>query len=126
MGWYVGLNHESARQAFQRRWFLMYDLVAAGLCVLAFGVALALVQPGGRRLPYSLVGLLALVGTGLLAVRGVAGVAQNVYLATVSRHLPNAAALWDVWFCVGAILFGVSVWQFWRTPRRRDSRSVEL
>ncbi len=30
MGWYVGLDHESARQAFQRRWFLVYDLVAAG------------------------------------------------------------------------------------------------
>lgn len=126
MGWYVGLDHESARLAFQRRWFLVYDLVAAGLCVLAFAVALALVQPWGRRLPNSLVGLLALGGTGLLALRGAAGVAQDVYLAAAGRNLPNAAALWDVWFCVGAILFGISVWQFWRAPRMRDSRSVEL
>jgi hypothetical protein len=126
MGWYVGLDHESARQAFQRRWFLVYDLVAAGLCVLAFAVALALVQPWGRRLPYSLVGLLALGGTGLLALRGAAGVAQDVYLAAVSRNLPDASALWDVWFCVGAILFAISVWQCWRAPRIRACRSAEL
>jgi len=125
MGWYVGLDHESA-QAFQRRWFLVYGLVAAGLCVLAFAVALALVQPWGRRLPYSLVSILALGGTGLLALRGAAGVAQDVYLAAAGRNLPNAAALWDVWFCVGAILFGISVWQFWRAPRMREPRSVEF
>ena len=40
LGWYVGLDQESARQAFQRRWFLVYDLIAAALCVVAFAVAL--------------------------------------------------------------------------------------
>lgn len=123
MGWYVGLDHESARQAFERRWFLVYDLVAAGLCLVAFAVALALVQQWGRRLPFSLLGSLAWGGTGLLALRGGAGVAQDVYLAAVvSRNLPDAAALWDVWFCLGAILFGISVWQFWRAPRMSGSR----
>jgi hypothetical protein len=122
MGWYVGLDHESARQAFQRRWFLVYDLVAAGLCVLAFAVALALVQPWGRRLPYSLVSLLALGGTGLLALRGAAGVAQGVYLATAGGNWPNVAAFWDVWFSVGAIQFGISAWQFWHAPSMRSSR----
>jgi hypothetical protein len=122
MGWYVGLDHELARQAFQRRWSLVYDLVAAGLCLLAFAVALALVQQWGRRLPFSMLGVLAWAGTGLLALRGVAGVAQDVYLAAVDRNLPGAGALWDVWFCLGAILFGKSVWQFWRAPRMRGSR----
>src|SRR5918993_4676691 len=65
LGWYVGLDQESARQAFQRRWFLVYDLVAAGLCVVAFAVALA--QQWGQRLPYSLVVKLAWGVTALLA-----------------------------------------------------------
>lgn len=126
MGWYVGLDHESARQAFQRRWFLVYDLVAGGLCLVAFAVALALVQHWRRRLQYSLVSLLASCGTVVLALRGAAGLAQHVYLATVSRNLPDAAALWDVWFCLGAILFGISLWQFWCAPSMRGSRSLEL
>ena len=113
MGWYVGLDHESAQQAFQRRWFLVYDLVAAGLCMLAFAVALALVQQWGRRLPYSLIWIIAWAGTALLALRGGAGVAQDVYLAVIGKNL-RAAALWDVWFCLGAILFGISVWRFGR------------
>jgi hypothetical protein len=124
MGWYVGLDHEAARQAFQRRWFLVYDLVVAGLCLLAFAVALALVQQWGRRLPHSVVGILAWGGTGLLALRGGAGVAQDVYLTVIGR---DAVALWDVWFCLGAILFGISVWQFWRAPSTHGSRrSPEL
>src|SRR4030095_1299372 len=86
MGWYVGLDHESARRAFQRRWFLVYDLVAAGLCLVAFVLALAFVQEWGRRLPFSLLCILAWVGTGLLALRGGASVAQDVYLAAIGRN----------------------------------------
>ena len=41
-GWYIGLDEEPARKAFERGWFLAYDLIAAGLCVLAVAVALAL------------------------------------------------------------------------------------
>src|SRR5918993_4448289 len=73
MGWYIGLDQDSARQAFQRRWFLVYDLAAAGLCVVAFAVALALAQQWGSRIPYSLVSKLAWGGTALLALRGAAG-----------------------------------------------------
>jgi hypothetical protein len=68
---------------------------------VAFSVALALVQQWGRRLPFSLLGILAWGGTGLLALRGGAGVAQDVYLAAIGRNLPDMAALWDVWFCLG-------------------------
>jgi hypothetical protein len=127
MGWYVGLDHEAARQAFQRRWFFVYDLVVAGLCLVAFAVPLALVQQWGRRLPFSLLGILAWGGTGLLALRGGAGIGQHVYLAALGRNLPGAEALWDVWFCLGAILFGISIGKFWPAPRMRGSRrSVQL
>ena len=114
LGWYVGLDQESARQAFQRRWFLVYDLVAAGLCVVAAAVALALAQQGGQRIPYSLVWKLALGGTALLALRGAAGLAQDFYFVAFSGNLRAAPVLWDVWFCLGAMLFGISAWQFSR------------
>ena len=117
LGWYVGLDQESARQAFQRRWFLVYDLVAAGLCVVAIAVALAITQQWGQRLPYSLVSKLAWGGTALLALRGGAGVVQDVYVAALGVNLRAAAVLWDLWFCVGALLFGVSVWKFSRAQK---------
>jgi Protein of unknown function (DUF3995) len=120
LGWYVGLDHESARQAFQRRWFLVYDLVAAGLCMVAFAVALELARRWRPTPPHLLIGKLAWAGTALLAFRGGAGVAQDVYLASFGGNLRAAAVLWDVWFCVGAMLFGISAWQF-----RRAAREVE-
>lgn len=124
LGWYVGLDQESARQAFQRRWFLVYDLVAAGLCVVAFAVALALTQKWDQRIPYSLVWKLAWAGTALLALRGAAGVAQAVYLAAFGENLRAAAVVWDVWFCLGAMLFGITVWQF-GARRMRGSRGPQ-
>jgi hypothetical protein len=30
---YIGLDQGLSRKAFQQRWFLIYDLVVAGLCV---------------------------------------------------------------------------------------------
>lgn len=125
LGWYVGLDHESARQAFQRRWFLVYDLVAAGLCVVAFAVALALTQHWRPKPPHLLVGKLAWGGTALLALRGAAGVAQDVYLAAFGGNLRAAAVLWDLWFCLGAILFGISAWQFRRAAREAGQTAFE-
>ena len=106
LGWYIGLDQESARQAFQRRWFLVYDLVAAGLCLVAFAVALTLAQHWRQ---YALVRKLAWVGTALLALRGAAGIAQDVYLAASGGNLRAAAMLWDLWFCLGAMLFGIAL-----------------
>lgn len=58
-GWYVGLDQESARRAFQQPWFLTYDLVVAAVCLVGAAVALALVQPWGRLAPRRLIGVLA-------------------------------------------------------------------
>ena len=118
MGWYIGLDQEPAGTAFARRWFLIYDLVVAGMCAFAVPVALALFQPWGRRVPRWLLGFLAWCGTGLLTLRGVGGVVQTAYFAAVGRPLPLWTARWDAWFCLGAVLFGLSTWTYWREQRR--------
>lgn len=117
-GWYVGLDQEPAGTAFARRWFLIYDLVVAGVCAFAVPVALALFQPWGRRVPRWLLGLLAWSGTALLTLRAVGGVVQAAYFAVVGRPIH---ARWDAWFSLGAVLFGLSTWAYWR-ERRQGAR----
>jgi hypothetical protein len=113
-GWYVGLHQESARRAFEQPWFLVYDLGVAVVCALAVAVALALVQPWGRRVPRRLVGVLAWSGTGLLVFRGGSGAAQSLYFAATGRNVVAVSLFWEIWFCVGAALFSLSTWRFWR------------
>lgn len=43
-GWYIGLDQDLARQAFQKRSFLIYEMVVAAVCVLGTCVALTLRQ----------------------------------------------------------------------------------
>jgi hypothetical protein len=113
-GWYVGLPAEHAQKAFQRTWFLAYDITAAVMCALGVVVALALARPGERCLPYKFMSLLGCCGAGLLLLRGGAGVIKIIYLALVTgRDVINTAALWEVWFCLGAALFTLAIWQSW-------------
>jgi hypothetical protein len=122
-GWYVGLEQEPARKAFAKTWFMVYDLIVAGICALAVPVALALVQPWGRRLPRWLVGLLAWAGTVLLVLRGGGTIVQTVYLVAVGSFVPEWMMLWELWFYLGAVLFGLSTWRFWRAqPTLSDVR----
>jgi len=81
------------------------------------GVALALVQPWGTRLPRLLVGGLAWCATVLLVLRGGAGAAQTAYVAATGRNILVVYRLWEVWFCVGALLFGLTTWRYWRESR---------
>ncbi|MGH7644154.1 MAG: hypothetical protein ACREMR_01075, partial [Gemmatimonadales bacterium] len=116
-GWYVGLDPQAARQACERTWFLIFDLVVlvvAGLYLLAVPVALALAQPWGRRLPRRLLGGLAWAGTGLLVVRGGGGAVQTLYWAATGRNVLERLLVWEVWFCLGALLFWLSVRRFSR------------
>jgi Protein of unknown function (DUF3995) len=84
-GWRVGLDAEQARIAFSKTPFFVYDLVVAGMCVVAAPVALALTMPWGRRLPRGLLGLVAWTGSGLLVIRSVASIAQTAYLIATER-----------------------------------------
>lgn len=111
-GWYVGLEEEKAREAFQRAWFLVYDLIVAGMCVVAAAVALALVQPWGRRLPHRLLALLAWTGTGLLVLRVGAAAVQTAFLMAAGRFEMHSQLLWEIWFGLGAVLFVLTLCRF--------------
>ena len=116
-GWYIGLQEEIARKAFQQTWFLVYDLIVAGMCVVAAAVALALVQPWGRRLSHRLLGLLLWSGTGLLVLRAGAAAVQAAFLMAMGRFVMHPHVLWEVWFCLGAVLFVLALWRFRRVSR---------
>ncbi len=113
-GWYVGLDPEQARIAFAKTPFFVYDLVVAGMCAFAVPVALALAMPWGRRLPRRLVGLFAWGGTGLLVLRSVASIVQTVYLIGSGQFVVESRGLWELWFYLGATLFSLGTWRFWR------------
>jgi len=121
-GWYVGLDAEQAKIAFSKTPFFIYDLIVAGICVVAVPVALALAMPWGRRLPRGLLGLVAWTGSGLLVIRSVASIAQTVYLIAAKRFALRDMGIWEPWFYLGATLFTASAWRYWRrdaTDRRR-------
>ncbi|MGH2396555.1 MAG: hypothetical protein ACRDFW_06115 [bacterium] len=88
-GWYIGLDPIQAAAAFAVRWKLAYDLVAAGMCIVAVPVALALAMPWGRCVPRRLLGTLACIGTGLLVLRAVGSMIQAGYL---DHHLRQFGA----------------------------------
>ncbi len=111
-GWHIGLRAEQAQKAFNQRWFLIYDLVVAAMCVVAVPVALALVRPWGRRLPARLPGLLAWGGTALLVLRSGGSIIQLLYKVLKGSFVANPMYLWEAWFYLGAVLFGVSAWKF--------------
>lgn len=119
-GWYIGLDRTFAQKAFAQPWFLAYDLAVAVMCLVAVWVALALVRPWGRRVPRWALGGLAWCGTGLLMSRAIASIVQLLCQVATGSFVARAMLVWEVWFYVGAILFGLSTWQFW-TVRRKSS-----
>ena len=116
IGWYIGLDREFARRAFAQRWFLVYDLAVVVICLVAVCVALALVRPWGRRIPRGALGVLAWGGTGLLMWRAIASIVQLVYQVATGSFVARAMLVWEAWFYIGAILFGLSTWRFWTVP----------
>ena len=119
-GWYIGLHEDEARRAFAKPAFLVYDLVIAVMLVIAVAVALAMVQPWGRRVPHRPLGLLAWAGTGLLVLRSVASLVQTAWLLAVGRFTLRAMGIWEPWFYLGAILFSVTTWRYWRSAEVTD------
>lgn len=119
-GWYVGLPAEKAQEAFQKPWFFAYNLIAAGMCAVAVPLALALIQQWGKRLPFRLLVFGGSTATVILALRGSAGIIKIAYLAAIGEDIANPLFFWDFWFCLGAVLFGLSTWNFRRASDNAD------
>lgn len=110
----LGRNFESM---FSRPGFLAYDIVVAGLFVLAGTLALAVVRPWGAGVPRWILSAGLWTAAVLLGLRGAAGVVAD--LLVVSGVLPGTLTRWvvyDFWFLLGGILFGALAW-------RRKARS---
>ena len=110
-GWYPLLDAEQTRIAFATPWKWWFDVVVAGMCVVAVPVALAPVMAWGRRLPHGIVYGLAWIGSALLVLRCAAGLVQTGYLVAVGRFRFDFIGTWDWWFLIGAILFSTSTWR---------------
>ena len=112
-GWYVGLDPVAAAAAFDRPWFLAYDVVVALACLIAAGAfGVMAVNHGGRF--RSAAHVVIVMATGVVAVRAVTGLGALAWrgFALVSG--------WDVWFLLGAVLFGAAL----RPLSHRDSSAV--
>jgi hypothetical protein len=108
-GWYPLLNAEQARIAFAVPWKWAYDVVVAGMCVIAVPIALAPVTSLGRHVSRPLVFGLAVTGTVLLVLRSAASLVQVGYLIAIGRFA--GIGIWEPWFYLGAVLFSVSTWR---------------
>jgi len=119
-GWYVGLDAEKAKEMFAVPWKFAYDLVIAAMCVIAIPVAVAFVQPWGRHLPRKLFGAIAWFGTSLLVLRGAGSFIQTAYLVVTGQFAEGLrSVLWELWFYLGSILWGFSLWRFWRVTSKQ-------
>ncbi len=116
-GWYIGLDPVLAQAAFAVPWKLAYDLVAAGMCIVAVPVALALALPWGRRVPRRFLVSIAWTGTGLLLLRAVASLIQAAYLLVTGQFSFRDMGVWEPWFYVGAALFTTNLWLYRRQER---------
>jgi hypothetical protein len=108
-GWYPLLDAEQARIAFAVPWKWWYDVAVAGMCVIAIPVALAPVTSLGQHVPRPLVFALAVTGSVLLGLRAAASLVQIGYLIATGRL--SGIGIWEPWFYLGAVLFGVSTWR---------------
>ncbi len=122
LGWTVGLNEQQARMAFSNRWFLAYDLAVAAVCVYGVFVALSLAEPAARRMPPGLLRFSAWTGTILLVIRSGGSVLQALYLLAAGRFDAKRLGIWEPWFYLGAILFGVSTVRCARSRRAAGGR----
>jgi hypothetical protein len=121
-GWYVGLPAAQAQKAFERTWFLVYDLVVAGLCGLGVFVAAALARGGARA--GRLLGLLASVGAAVLGLRAVGAVVETLYLVAAGRYVFEPMHLYTLWFGMGAFFFALTARRFWRGRSAGTARAV--
>ncbi len=104
---------------FAKKPLLVIDIIAVPLCIIAALLALALVRPWGERFSRRLLLTAAWGGTALFVVHAVPAIPDWVTLA-LGRHAALTAMdrfdlfLYEPWFLVGGILFGVAAWCYQR------------
>jgi hypothetical protein len=117
-GWYVGLaDPVQAAETFAKPAFLVYDVVAGAMCLIAVPISLALGTPW-VRIPRRLLVPVAWAGTALLGARAVASVVQNVMELVTGQFTFQRMGMWEPWFYLGAVLLGANLWLHERTTRR--------
>ena len=116
VSWAFPGNADDFARAFDRTWWLVYDLVVAVLCIVGAALALALVQPWGRALPAKLLRAAVWSGSALLLLRGALGVAPMVWslLRGTSNELHPWSYVIEPWFLLGGILFGLAARAYYR------------
>ena len=104
LGFYFGLP-DVAKQAFQRRWFQIYNSSTMVFCILGGVLSLCLVHPlrsSWMRNTLLYGGWICAI---LLAIRGVGALAQVVYSLAISKFVFSPMLFWDLWFYIGTLLF---------------------
>jgi hypothetical protein len=84
----------------RKPWFVAYDLLVVALSVLAFVVARTLGRPSRGRVPRWILVAMAWIASGMLSLRGVAGMVVD----------GASDPVWWPTFLIGGILFGSVGW----------------
>jgi hypothetical protein len=115
-GIYVLLPADQAANAFAQRTFYIYNLVVVGACII--GVLLALFQSNVIiiKIPKSVIRFLGYSIVILLSLRGIGGVIHILYLISFEGKGLSPMALYDVWFCLGGLLFYLNL-----KPKQRQT-----
>ena len=124
-GWYPLLDAEQTRIAFANPWKWGFDVLVAGMCIIAVPVALAPVMSWGQHIPRRLISTLAWAGSALLVLRSVASLVQAGYLVATGRFRFADMGIWEPWFYLGAILFSLSTWRSRHTGNDLGTESPE-
>ena len=120
----------------------IFDVVTTAMFVAGLAVPLALVRPWGRDVPRWILLTLTWLGFGVLAVRGAAGIVDDLLRATsvlpggltglsneqlLGQAHPSAYILWsssatDAYFLLGGILFALAASTFKSALRKGAKR----
>ena len=120
-GWYPLLDAENTRRAFAVPWKWWFDVVVAGMCIIAVPVSLALFLPWGQRVPRRALITVAWIGTVLLVSRAIASMVEALYLTVAHEFSLPRMSVWEPWFYLGATLFSLNLWS-WHVAQRASLR----
>lgn len=118
IGIYVGLPEEQAKEAFDRNWFYLYNLIAALLCFFAFGIGILLYrgEPRWKRVLVVFGWCVAVI----LILRGMVAVLYWLYCIFSSKISYSSLTFWDLWFLMGGLLFLIGVRRYEKRTDNRD------